>query len=86
MPDPTSDAVRKYIVENLLDGDERGLEMETDLVASGLLDSFAVVQMLTFIEEEFQIEVPRGKINTSHFRSIRTVAQLVEETRALGAS
>ena len=80
--DTVYDIVRDYFVEELLDGDGRGLELDTDMIGGGLLDSFAVVQFVSFVEERFGIEIPRDSIDAEHFHSIRTACQLIVETIA----
>jgi len=75
------DPIRKYLAETLLDGDDRGLEEDTDLIRGGLLDSFAIVQFVSFLEEHFDITIPRGQIDIHSFATIRAVAALVEATR-----
>jgi acyl carrier protein len=74
------DVVTRYLVDTILDGDGRGLDRETDLIAGGLLDSFAVVQLVSFLEEHFQVEVPRDKIDAEHFRTIGSVTELMVHT------
>ena len=72
--------VHDYFVEYLLDGDGRDLDLDTDMIGGGLLDSFAVVQLVSFIEERFAIEIPRDRIDAEHFRTIRTVCQIIADT------
>ncbi len=72
--------ITAYLVENLLDGDGRGLEPETDLIDGGLLDSFAIVQFVSFLEENYEVEIPRNEITADRFRSIQRVAGFVDTT------
>lgn len=72
--------ISDYLVENLLDGDGRGLETDTDLVDGGLLDSFAIVQFVSFLEETYEVEIPRNEITADSFQSIRRVTDLVTRT------
>lgn len=74
------EAITRYLVDTLLDGDGRGLEPDTDVVEGGLLDSFAIVQFVSFLEETYEVEIPRDQITASSFQSIRSVTALVERT------
>lgn len=75
--------VRKWVVDNLLEGDARGLDDDTNLAENNLLDSFLTVQLLSFIEETFDFEIPRERINSRELRSIASISNLVVETLQL---
>ena len=76
------DMLRSYIVEALLDNDDRGLEIDTDLQTSGILDSFGTLELITAIEERWGVRIPPERVDAATFRSIRTIASLVEELTA----
>ena len=78
-PASTEERIRQYIVDCLLNGDPRGLDNDTDLQESGILDSFATIELRAFLEESFRIRVPADKVNLATFRSIRTIADLTRE-------
>ena len=69
--------VRQHIVNTVLGGDPRGLEDDTDLTEGGLLDSFAIVQLLLYIEEQFAIEIPRDRITRANLSTIAAIARLI---------
>jgi acyl carrier protein len=69
----------EYLVSTVLNGDPRGLKNDTDLVASGLLDSFALIEFVQYIEEEFHIGLDHGQINAESFKSIETIADMVSK-------
>ncbi len=74
--------IKKYIVDNLLSGDDRGLEDGTDLQAAHILDSFATLELIQFLEESFGIEIDTDTLAPDSFSNLDNIAALVEKARA----
>ena len=51
---------------------------ETDLVASGALDSLALVELLVAVEQEFSITFAPDELQIDRFRSLAALAELVD--------
>jgi acyl carrier protein len=51
--------------------------VDTDLVQTGILDSLALVELLTYIEEEFEAEISLEDIGIEDFLSIAKIAEYV---------
>ena len=51
--------------------------VDTDLVGSGLIDSLALVELLSYLEETFGVSVPTDDLEIENFRSIANIAGLV---------
>jgi acyl carrier protein len=51
--------------------------VDTDLVQTGILDSLALVELLTYIEEEFKAEISLENIGIEDFLSISKIAEYV---------
>lgn len=54
---------------------------DTDLIEGGLLDSLALVELLFALEREFAVTIALENLDIDTFRSIRTIAELVENTK-----
>ncbi|MEJ5378382.1 MAG: acyl carrier protein [bacterium] len=66
-------------VENI--GDEDGL------VASGLIDSLAIMEIVVFLEENYGIDFSRRGIDPEELGSIKGILDLIErEEKTLGSS
>jgi methoxymalonate biosynthesis acyl carrier protein len=76
-PDHIRTKVRQYIVETMLEGDARGFDDETPLTSGGMLDSFSIVQLILFIEEEFGIKIPHKQMVAADFDTIAIIAKTV---------
>ena len=51
---------------------------EDDLLATGLLDSLLLIQLLASLEERFGIRVPLDELQIEDIRSIKSIARLVD--------
>jgi acyl carrier protein len=52
---------------------------DADLVAEGLIDSLALVSLITEVELEFGVRLPVGEFDLGRFRSAERIAALVAE-------
>ena len=52
---------------------------DTDLVAEGLIDSLALVSLITEVELEFGVRLPIDEFDLNRFRSAAQIATVVAE-------
>jgi acyl carrier protein len=52
--------------------------VDTDLAQTGILDSLALVELLTYIEKEFGTEISLDNVEIEDFRSIARIAEYVD--------
>ena len=52
--------------------------VDTDLVQTGILDSLALVELLTYVEKEFETEISLDDIDIEDFHSIARIAEYVD--------
>lgn len=52
-----------------------------DLFQMGALDSFALVDFVTVLEQETGISVPDGDVNPANFQSIEQIERYVDSRR-----
>ena len=58
--------------------------VDTDLLASGLIDSLALVEMIMLLEQDFRIRVAAEDLDPEHFRSIARIAAFVQGQSGVG--
>ncbi len=85
----TSDVYIQSIVEYLkgsvlLDPSE-SIPQDRSLLEAGILDSYGIVDLLTFIEREFGLAIPDGDVTKENMGSIRKMAQYISARRRLAA-
>ena len=76
------EALRAFIVDELLDGDGAGLEDGTPLLETGVLDSLSVVSLLAFLKSRFGLEVPQAEVTPKNLRNLGAIVALVERLSA----
>jgi acyl carrier protein len=69
--------IRAFIVDSWLSGDARGFDDATDLQEAGVLDSFALLALIGFLEKDFSVQLEPADVNPEAFASVDTIARLV---------
>ena len=54
---------------------------EDDLLATGVLDSLTLIELLVNLEEHFGMRIPLDELQIEDIRSVRSIARLVESKR-----
>ncbi|MEZ5416185.1 MAG: acyl carrier protein [Vicinamibacterales bacterium] len=76
--DNTRDVVKRFILENFLPGeDPKNLTDDTELKESGILDSLSTLKLVTFLEEQFKIELEANDLDAGNLSSVAAIASLV---------
>jgi acyl carrier protein len=57
---------------------------DTDLLATGRLDSVGFVELLVQLEKRFGLRVELDEVEVEHFRSLNTIAAFIADRRAAG--
>ena len=77
-------SIRGFIVESFLFGDEGGLQSdEASLLTEGLIDSTDVLELVAFVESEFEIQVGDEEIVPVNFDSVAGLARYVTAKRPM---
>jgi len=71
------DTIRGYIVENILFGDGQMLESDTSLHESGVLDSTGILEVITFVEEEFGIHIADDEVVPENLGTLGQISSFV---------
>ena len=79
-----SEDLKKTIIdyikhEYLEDEDEEEIDENTPLISSGIVDSFSMVSLKTFLEKKFEIKIPDEKATTDAFDSVNKIIILLKE-------
>ncbi len=81
------DRVRQYILSEFLPGESpANLKDNTPLRTSGVLDSMATLQVVTFVEETFGIEVEAHEAGVENFESLNDIAAFVQQKKKTGGA
>jgi acyl carrier protein len=70
--------ILSYLNEQLLDVDmDEELDSETDLLGSGILDSLGMVQLIAFVEKEFNVNVDPEDMVIENFMDIKSICSYI---------
>jgi acyl carrier protein len=72
------DKVRRFVVENYLFGEDEGLKDETFFLEEGVIDSTGILELVSFLEEEFNITIEDEELIPENLDSISYVVSYLE--------
>lgn len=70
-------AIRTFVANWFRDGLEDGLEPDTPLVTSGIVDSAGVLEVVDFVEQRFGVRIEDADISLRNCNTLRGFAELV---------
>ena len=84
---PIETIIRDHILHEVLYDKELGdLGAEDSLLETELLDSIAIMQIVAFCEQVFDIDIPEEELLPDNFENIRAIARVVERRLAMKAA
>ena len=74
------DIILAYVKQEYLDeDDDTPVGYDSALISSGIVDSFSMVSLKTFLERKFKISIPDEKASPESFDSVNKIVKLVKE-------
>ncbi len=75
----TRAVVRNFVIENFLFGDGASLTSDSlSLLDSGIMDSIGVMELVSFLEGDLQIEVPDADMIPDNLDSVDNLVAFIE--------
>ncbi|MDO9390209.1 MAG: acyl carrier protein [bacterium] len=79
-----SDEIKKMIIEYVkkeyLDEDsDQEVKEDTKLISSGIVDSFSMVSLKTYLEKKFSIKLPDEDATPEAFDSVNNIIELIKK-------
>ena len=71
--------IREFVVENFLFGKDDGLNGGTSFLDEGIIDSTGILELVSFLEEEFSISVEDEELIPENLDSILNVVAYLEK-------
>jgi acyl carrier protein len=69
--------IRTFVANWFRDGREDGLQPETPLVTSGIVDSAGVVEVVTFLEQRFGVRITDLDVSLRNCNTLQGLTELV---------
>ena len=78
--DPAKQMIIDYVKKEFLDEDsDVEVTENTSLISSGIVDSFSMVSLKTFLEKKYKISIPDDKATPEAFDSVNKIMELLKE-------
>lgn len=78
----TSKIISSFIAECFPLALIKQFDDRTDLMRAGIIDSFGILELLTFVETTFEIRIDDADITEEHFSSIGAMSSYIESKRS----
>jgi acyl carrier protein len=80
------DVIRTYIIENLLLGQGEAIDDDTSLLDAGALDSTAAMELVSFLEQAFQVQIQDREINPDNLETVSRISAMIQRKTVLVAA
>lgn len=67
-----------FIVENFLFGDGKDFTPDTNLFDKGIVDSTGVLEILSYVEETYEIVIEDEDVTQSNFSSVDNISNYLQ--------
>ena len=71
--------IREFIKEEILFEDANATLADDTQLLSGVMDSLSLMQLVAFLEDEFDVEIDDSDMTADHFRTVSDIEQLVNQ-------
>jgi acyl carrier protein len=69
--------LKQYLICEVLDGNDIGLDEHTPLLAWSIINSLEMVRLLTFIDSRFGVEIPSDDLIAENFTDLTSITNLI---------
>ena len=73
------DVVLQYVIDEYLEDEDEVVTYDTPLISGGIVDSFSMVSLKRFLENQYKISIPDDKATPEAFDSVNKIIALVKE-------
>lgn len=68
-----------YIMNDIMHNRHAELDENQDLIGTGVLDSLRILQLVSFLEESFGIEIPDEDVVYDNFQSLGAIVNYLNQ-------
>ena len=79
-----SDRIRDFVSSELMFEDSSAALSDDTPLLSGVIDSLGLMQLISFIEEEFDVAIDDAEVTASNFRTVGDIQRLIEQKVQVG--
>ena len=75
------DIVKEFIIDNFLFGEENQIELETQFFEKGIIDSTGVIELVSFLEETFEISIDDEELIPDNLSSLKNINAFLQQKK-----
>jgi len=80
--DEQKQTILDYVIAEYLDeDDDEEIELDTELISGGIVDSFSMVSLKRFLEKKYEIQIPDADASPEAFDSVNKISALVDRIK-----
>lgn len=73
-----SEQIRDFIIDNFLFGELNHFDENTNFFEKGILDSTGIIELVSFIEQTFNISIEDEESTVDNFSSLTHISQYLQ--------
>ena len=73
------DTVKEFVIDNFLYGDGDQLTEETSFLGSGIIDSTGILEVVSFLEESFDISIDDDEFIPENLDSLNNIDKFLHK-------
>jgi acyl carrier protein len=79
-----SNRIRGFIATEIMFEDSSSTLTDDTPLLGGVIDSLGLMQLISFLEEEFDVAIDDAEVTADHFRTVADIEQLVSQKVQVG--
>lgn len=68
----------EYIQNEIMKGRSQEFSIEEDLLSTGILDSLGILQVVAFIDDKFNLQIPDEDVVYENFNSVKALSTYLD--------
>lgn len=71
--------ITEFIYDEYVEDESMEIKDDTPLISSGLVDSFSMVSLKMFLEEEYKVQMTDEEASTEAFDTVNNIIELMKK-------
>lgn len=76
-----SDRIINYIQKEIANDPLENIDINEDLLGNGIIDSIGMIKLISFLQEEFQVEVPSEDMIVENFMTVQHISDYISKRK-----
>jgi len=81
MQTTATDQIRAFVLDKFPQAKKKNLRDSDKLLESGIVDSLGILDLVAFLESDFQVHISDEELLPENFQTVEAIAQFVERKR-----